>query len=335
MASCTSIHGSPIGAFKHDLRERNVYRNEDINPSKSSLNTALSPEDHGRTARECMDYYDGLLKEVYHREGSTVTSAEWSIQAPTDLDPEREDEFFKSTYDFLNHYHFGGDPKRVLLAMIHRDEIGQPHMHYVFTFPEVKNEKYVDIKEKFLEGARQIQDRFGFDFSKGLEREKLQNCYSAIRRYEGRSDKARERETIQEIGRILDLKRDDARWCFIKMRRLESERYEKKLMPKDSFLNKQFFDEFHPAYQKWLTDHGFDCTVYKGGGGINLTIEQLKDITRQTGVTLDRGLSVENLSKLINENSRLKERVTELEHQVNHDRNWGENKNWGEIEWGR
>lgn len=332
MASCTSIHGSPIGAFKHDLRERNVYRNEDIDTSKSSLNTALSPEDHGRTARECMDYYDGLLKDVYHREGSTVNAAEWSIQAPADLAPERVEDFFKSTYDFLNLYHFGGDPTRCLLAIIHRDEIGQEHLHYVFTFPEIENEKYVDIKDKFMDGARQVQDRFDIKFSK----QQIQDCFSAIRRYEGRSDKTRERETIQEIGRILNLKRDDARWCFIKMRRLESERYEKKLMPKDAFLDRHFFEGFHPAYQKWLTDHGFDCTVYKGGGGINLTIEQLKEITRQTGVSLERGLSIDSISHLINDNSRLKERVTELEQQVPHDRSWGrESRFREEIEWGR
>lgn len=338
MASCASIHGSPVGAFKHDLRERDVYRNEDIIPSRSHLNYALSPEDHGRTSRECMDYYDCLLKDVYHREGSTVTTAEWSIQAPVDLAPERIEEFFKTTYDFLNQYHFGGDDTRCLLAEVHRDEVGQEHMHYVFTFPEVKNEKHIDVKEKFLEGARQIQDHFGFDFSKGLEREKLQDCYSAIRRYEERSDKARERETIQEIGRVLDLKRDDARWCFTRMRRLESERYETRLMSKDSFLDKEFFDGFHPAYQKWMDEHGFDCTVYRGGGGINLTVDQLKEITRQTGVTMERGLSVDSISHLINENSRLQERVTVLEKQVerSQSRGWSDNSEWKkEITWER
>lgn len=321
MASCTSIHGSPIGAFKHDLRERDVFRNEDIDLSKSDLNSALSPSDHGRTARECMDYYDRLLKNVYHREGGTVTTAEWSIQVPEDLDPALEEKFFKCTYEFLNHYHFGGDDKRCLLAMIHRDEIGQPHMHYIFTFPEIENEKYVDLKDKIKSGVMQIQERFDIRFTK----EQLQDCYSAIKRYEARSDKARERETIQEIGRVLNLKRDDARWCFIRMRRLESEKYKKKLLPKDDFLDKDSFEGFHPAFQKWMDNHDLKCTVYRGGGGINLTIEQLKDITRQTGVTLDRGLSVDKISHLINENSRLKERIAALEHVAPQEHTWGDN----------
>lgn len=327
MASCTSIHGSPVGAFKHDLRERDVYRNEDIDKSKSYLNYALSPEEHGRTSRECMDYYDSLLKDVYHREGTTVNSAEWSIQVPDDLAPERTEEFFKSAYEFLNEYHFGGDDTRCLLAEVHRDEIGQEHLHYMFTFPETENAKYVDLKEKFLDGARQAQEQFDVK----LSQEQLQSCYSAINRYEARSDKARERETIQEIGRVLDLKRDDARWCFTRMRRLESERYETRLMSKDTFLDKHFFDGFHPAFQKWMDEHGFDCTVYRGGGGINLTVDQLKEITKQTGVTLDKGLSVDSISQLINDNARLQDRVRELEKQAERmqSRSWGDTSGWG------
>ena len=197
----------------------------------------------------------------------------------------------------------------------------------MFTFPEVQNEKYIDLKEKFLDGARQVQEQFDIKLTK----EQLQDCYAAINRYEARSDKARERETIQEIGRVLDLKRDDARWCFIRMRRLDSERFETRLMSKDSFLDKKFFDGFHPAFQKWMDEHGFDCTVYRGGGGINLTVDQLKEITRQTGVTLERGLSVDSLSHLINENSRLQERVHDLEKQTERtqSRGWGDVSGWG------
>ncbi len=309
MASCASIHGSPIGAFRHDLRERDVYRNEDIDTSRSHLNYVLSPDDHGRNSHDCMDYYKGLLSDVYYREGSTVTAAEWSTQAPADLAPERIEDFFRSTYEFLNHYHFGGDDTRCLLAAVHRDELGAEHLHYVFTFPEMENPKYTDIKTKFTDGARKVADKYDIHFSQ----QQLQDCYTAVVRYERRSDKARERETIQEIGRVLGLPRDDARWCFTRMRRLDSERFEKKLMPKDSFITRKFFNDFHPAYQKWMDEHGFECTVYKGGGGISLTVDQLKEITRQTGKTLDRGLSVEVVSGLINENSKLHERVRELE----------------------
>lgn len=325
MASCSSIHGSPVGAFKHDLRERDVYRNEDIDPLKSYLNYTLS--EHGETSRECMDYFDSLLKNVYHREGSTVTSAEWSIQAPPDLESGREAEFFKTTCEFLNHYHFRGDDSRCILAEVHRDEIGADHLHYVFTFPEMVNEKFVEFNDKFKSGAEQVQEKFDIE----LTREQLKDCYSALQRYEARSDKARERETIQEFGRVLDLKRDDARWAFTRMRRLDSERFEKKLMPKDQFLTPEVFRDFHKSYQAWLDAHGFECTVYKGGGGISLSVEQLKEITRQTGVTLDHGLSVDSLSHLINENARLTERVAELEKQIelSSERAWGDSSGWG------
>lgn len=328
MASCTSIHGSPVGAFKHDLRERDVYKNEDIDKSKSHLNYSLS--EHGKTSAECMNYYDSLLDGVYHRGGSTVTSAEWAMQAPDDLAPELREEFFKSTYEFLNEYNFSGDDTRCILAEVHRDEIGAEHLHYVFTFPVVQNEKFIDFKSKMADGAKQIQSKYSFDFM-GADKEKIRECYSVIQRYEARSDTARERETIKEIGRILDLKRDDARWCFTRMKRTDAEKYETKLMSKDTFLSKEYFDNFHPAYQKWLNDHGFNCTVYRGGGGINLTVEQLKEITRQTGIKLERGLSVDSVSKLINENVHLKSRVEELEKQVSREqpRSWGSVSGWG------
>lgn len=328
MASCATIHGSPIGAFKHDLRERDTYRNDDIDPSKSYMNYTLS--DHGDTSRECMAYFNSLLEDVYHRGGSTAISAEWSSQLPDDLSPERAEAFFQTTYEFNNHILFDSDDSRCLLAEVHRDEIGADHMHYVFTFPEVENEKYVKFEDKFASGTKQVQERFDFDLSK----EQLRSCYSAIQRYESRSDKARERETIQEIGRALGITRDDARWCFTKMRRLESERYETRLMSKDEFLTPEFFKSYHSEYQKWLKDHGFDCTVYRGGGGIKLTVEQLKEITKETGVTLDRGLSVEYITNLIKENTQLKERVAELEQAHEHQLErggWGQHRSLEEI----
>ena len=307
MASCTTIHGSPVGAFKHDLRERYTYRNEDIDPGKSYLNYTLS--NHGDSCRECMSFFDTLLDGVYHRGGTTALSAEWSCPLPSDLSPDRAEEFFQTTYEFNNFIHFGGDDSRCMLAQVHRDEIGMDHMHYIFVFPEVKNEKFVEFNDKFVSGVEKVQKHFDIE----LSRDQIQDCYSAIQRFESRSDKAREKETIQEIGRVLDLKRDDARWCFIRMRRREPERYEKRLMSKDEFLTPEFFKKYHKEYQQWLIDHGFNCTVYRGGGGISLSVEQLKEITKATGITLDRGLSVEYITNLIKENAQLRERISELE----------------------
>lgn len=325
MASYTSIQGSPIGAFRHDLRERSVYKNDDIDPLRSHLNYVLS--EHGGTSKECMDFYDSLLEGVYHREGKTVTTGEWCVQMPTDLDPSREEEFFRSAFEFIDRYTFGDSDSRCILAAVHRDEAGESHLHYVFTFPETENKKYIDPQSKFLNGMKKSMDKYDLK----LDRSELQLCFDVLHRYEDRRDSHRERDAIQELSQLLSLRRDDARWVFTRIRRLESERYEYKLMPKDEFLNRKYFDSFHPAFQKWMDDHGFDCTVYKGGGGINLTVDQLKEITRQTGKTLDRGLSVESISHLINDNSRLQGRVEELEKQVEkqHEHVWGDTSGWG------
>ena len=207
---------------------------------------------------------------------------------------------------------------------MHRDEAGKDHLHYVFTFPEVPNEKYVKPQDKFFEGMRKAVEKYDLRPSQ----KDLQDCLSALERYEKRSDKARERETIQEIGRIFGLNRDDARWVFTRVRRLDSERFEKRLQSKDDFLTRDLFRKFHPAFQKWMDEHGFHCTVYKGGGRVNLTVDQLKKLSKATGKTFKHGISLDYLSDLIKENDRLQMRVAELERQ-SHTRGWGDPSGWG------
>lgn len=60
------------------------------------------------------------------------------MTAPKDLRPEQENAFFLATYDFLNSKY---SEKSCVQAIVHKDEAGQPHLHYLFT-PVVKNEKY-------------------------------------------------------------------------------------------------------------------------------------------------------------------------------------------------
>lgn len=313
MASFESIHGDPIGVIKHDLRERNTFMNEDIDPARSSENYVLSS--HGSDSRTCERYYKDITSNLYIRGGRTITTAECVVTAPTDLDFEQKRLFFESSTEFLTEHLFAGDNSRCILATVHCDEAGQQHLHYMFTFPDVENPKYVDFQKKFSSGICAAEERLGRTI---LSAEKGE-IESALHRYEMRNDKHREKDAIHDISNILDIKRDEARWVFTRCRRLESEKYERRMMAKDEFLPKEFFDNFHPEFQKWIDAHGFNCTVYKGGSGINLTVDQLKEMTRDTGYRL-----VEE-----KELTRLREKALEFDQKKSKE----EERSWGSPGW--
>ena len=83
-----------------------------------------------------------------------------------------------------------------------------------------------------------------------------------------------------------------------------------------------------------MDEHGFDCTVYKGGGGISLSPEQLKLYTNITGEKLESRLTVEKLAELITDNrelEQLRSKVAKLEKQIakSHEHGWGNSPGWG------
>ena len=81
---------------------------------------------------------------------------------------------------------------------------------------------------------------------------------------------------------------------------------------------------FHPKYQKWINDAGIHATVYKGGQGINLGVDQLKAVTKETGLVV---------TDLINERDALIEQVKTLESKTERTVDaWGRDRNidaWG------
>lgn len=141
--------------LRHNTRENpKPPSNIDIDPTRSHLNYTLTPE-RGTTARECKNYYNKRLNEVYHMNRSDIiTACEWAITAPADLAPEQEQDFFKETYAYLNHLY---SYENCVQCVIHRDEgvkgkdgqiiAGRAHMHYVF-LPVVENKKYMVPNKK-------------------------------------------------------------------------------------------------------------------------------------------------------------------------------------------
>ena len=316
MASIKGIPGNPISAFKHNLRENRTYANKDIDVTKKGQNYTLSS--HGETSRECIKYYHQMIDNLYHRQGQTMTTAECVITVPLDLEPEREKDFFETSYRFLNQILFHGDDERCILATVHKDEAGQPHLHYTFTFPEERNPSYISLEEKIRAGVEQVEELFNITVSK----EQHQKISDVITVFEHRTDKQKETETIQAFREILNLERDDARKAFMRCRRTEKQKYPTRLKPKDSFLNKTFFDEFHQKFQTWINDNGLNCSVYKGGGGISLTVDNLKMITAETGQVLIRKEDLEHLKERVYAHQKEKA-ITK------------DNSSWGTSIWGK
>lgn len=92
--------------------------------------------------------------------------------------------------------------------------------------------------------------------------------------------------------------------------------YEEKVCANE-LITKKHLEEFHPAYQQWLDDHGIHATVHSGvTGGRNHTVDELKRDT------LDREIQrLHDLTESLDrENQALRARIEELEHS--HNRNY-------------
>lgn len=152
MASITKCTNKEVYYhLRHNSRENpRTPGNPDIDPDRKDHNYFLSPEDHGRSARECRIYYKKRLSEIYvFGRADVVTACEWVVTAPKDLLPEQKDAFFRASYDFLNTLY---GEKNCIQAVVHEDEgvkdsngkiiEGKAHLHYLF-IPVVENQKYM------------------------------------------------------------------------------------------------------------------------------------------------------------------------------------------------
>lgn len=118
--------GAVRNQLRHNRREIEHSGNPDIDPSRQGQDYVLSP-DRGMTE---YDYFLQRKSELYcYNRDDVKVMAGWVVTAPQDLDPERYDDFFCATYDFLaNRY----GEENVVQAIVHDDEGGQPHLHFCF-----------------------------------------------------------------------------------------------------------------------------------------------------------------------------------------------------------
>ena len=135
MMACAEKFGAGAvrNMLRHNRREIEHSSNHDIDPKRLERDYILSP-DRGMTE---YDY----------------------------LDPERYDNFFYATYNFLaNRY----GEENVVQAIVHDDEGGQPHLHFCFV-PVVEDPKH---EQGYKICANDV-----------LDRRELRNFHPDLQRY--------------------------------------------------------------------------------------------------------------------------------------------------------
>lgn len=74
----------------------------------------------------------------------------------------------------------------------------------------------------------------------------------------------------------------------------------------DALTRKADLRALHPGLQDHLDKHGIKATVFKkksGSGNIvSLSVSQLKELTKRTGISIDNSLTIDELSDIINKN---------------------------------
>lgn len=74
----------------------------------------------------------------------------------------------------------------------------------------------------------------------------------------------------------------------------------------DQLTKKARLKEFHPGLQKHLDEAGIHATVFRkkegAGKAVSLSVAQLKELTKKTGIALDHSLTVDELAEIINSN---------------------------------
>lgn len=113
--------------LRHYNRMTLNYGNECIDHLRSDLNYNLAPK------RDVDDftYYKQRLAQVKCQNRADVkTLCSWIVTLPKqEFTEEQEKKFFQAAYDFMTKRY---GEKNIVSAWVHKDEAGQPHLHFAF-----------------------------------------------------------------------------------------------------------------------------------------------------------------------------------------------------------
>lgn len=137
MASITKFtDAAALNQIRHNVRSIEHSRNLDIDHSKSYLNYSLLDHPDGLSD---YGYYKKRKSELYvYGRADVKTLAGWIITAPKSLAEDRHPDFFEACTHFLQERY---GPENAIQAIVHRDESGSPHLHYLF-IPACQDKKH-------------------------------------------------------------------------------------------------------------------------------------------------------------------------------------------------
>lgn len=156
-------------AVGHMLRHYNRiamhFGNENIDHMRSDLNYNLAL----KRKQYDIEYYKKRLSEVKCQNRADVkTLCDWIVTLPKeDFTEEQEQLFFRAAYDFMAKRY---GEENVISAWVHKDEAGQPHMHFAFIpvcMDKKKNIEKVSAKEVLTRNELRCIHK---DMSKHMER---------------------------------------------------------------------------------------------------------------------------------------------------------------------
>lgn len=113
--------------LRHYNRMTLNYGNENIDHLRSELNYNLAP----KKSMDDFSYYKQRLSQVKCQNRADVkTLCDWIVTLPKQNFTEvEENKFFQSSYDFMVKRY---GEKNIISAWVHKDEAGQPHLHFAF-----------------------------------------------------------------------------------------------------------------------------------------------------------------------------------------------------------
>ena len=240
------------GALRHILREVKNSANIDIDPDRTELNYSLLP----RRTMKPYSYLKQRLSELHcmDREDVNVLCG-WIITKPKDLPESEERRFFELCYDFLTR-RYGGE-KNAVAAEVHRDESGEPHLHFCFipVSQKTDNQNLTAVVQYFKEHPEET------NISK-VTRE-LGTSRKTVRRYRNKT------EADIPDGKVSA--------------------YE--------LMNRKELLSFHGDLRRWLLQNGMDANINSGitqEQGGNRTIKELKqerELQRQQEQTIEKEIT--------------------------------------------
>lgn len=113
--------------LQHYNRTAVSYGNEAIDHSQSKLNYNLAPK---RQVKDYTYYHQRLSQVKCQNRADVKTLCSWIITLPKqDLTEGQERKFFQTAYDFMTKRY---GEQNTISAWVHKDEAGQPHLHFAF-----------------------------------------------------------------------------------------------------------------------------------------------------------------------------------------------------------